>query len=89
MILAGHHRVKFATTIAGLGTINWGDGTTSTGTISGSFTVMGTHTYTEDGDNETGVADIFPISVTISSGNGSSITVTSRAYVSEESLVIE
>jgi hypothetical protein len=72
-------------------TIDWGDGATSTGTISGSkssFTVMGTHTYGEDGDNETGVADIFPISVTISSGNGSSVTVTSRAYVSEESFVI-
>jgi hypothetical protein len=72
-------------------TIDWGDGTTSIGAISGSkssFSVMGTHTYAEDGDNETGVADIFPISVTISSGNGPSVTVTSRAYVSEEALVI-
>jgi hypothetical protein len=34
-------------------TINWGDGTTSTGTVTGSngsFTVMGTHTYNDEGN---------------------------------------
>ena len=73
-------------------TIDWGDGSTSTGMISSTadstFTVIGTHTYAEDGDNETGVADVFPVTVTISSGTGSSFTVTSRAYVAEESLPI-
>ena len=72
-------------------TIDWGDGTTSTGMISGtapSFTVIGTHTYAEDGDNETGVADVFPVTVTISGDTSSSFTVTSRAYVAEESLPI-
>src|SRR5206468_1202539 len=53
-------------------TINWGDGTTSTGTISGPsggvFTVTGSHTYANTGQ--------FTISVTITHETAPPVTVT-------------
>ena len=60
-------------------TVNWGDGTSSAGTISGSggnFTVTGGHTY--------GVAGAFPISVSIrySSGPAGAAAVTDAALIS-------
>ena len=60
-------------------TINWGDGVTSTGTISidpevsGEFDVSGTHTYTVPGT--------FPVFVTISDAGGQSTTAQGTASV--------
>jgi hypothetical protein len=77
-------------------TINWGDGTSSTGTIvantSGGFRVTGTHTYGDSGDGWFGHSPFhgghvsgpqpFLISVTIQdSTNGSTATVASLASV--------
>ena len=62
-------------------TINWGDGTTSTGTITeqnGVFSVAGTHTYAEEGKD--------PISVTITDVGGSTATATSTATVADAAL---
>jgi cyclophilin family peptidyl-prolyl cis-trans isomerase len=66
-------------------TINWGDGTTSTGTISagstGAFSVLGSHTYSTQGT--------FTISVTVNDVNtagdvpGSSTTATAMASVQQ------
>jgi hypothetical protein len=69
-------------------TIDWGDGTTSTGTISGpdqngAFTVSGSHTYAEDGENESDLVDVFTITTTIVHETVSD-TATSTANVSEE-----
>ena len=72
-------------------TISWGDGTVSQGTISGPdqngvFTVIGSHTYAEDGENEADTVDVFPITVTIT--NSVSVSVSSTAFVSEEAEII-
>jgi hypothetical protein len=68
--------------------IDWGDGTTTAGTVSGSagtFTVKGSHTYTVAGENSISisVADDFPDSATASftstavSGFGGTVTLNS------------
>ena len=66
-------------------TINWGDGTTTTGTIAstgpGSFDVTGSHTYSEDGTDSGSVL----ISDTTDS---TSVTPTFQATVSEGSFVL-
>src|SRR6185312_1633223 len=55
--------------------INWGDSTTSAGTVTGPvggpFTVNGTHTYTEEGS--------YPVHVTITDKNNSANTKTTTA----------
>ena len=65
-----------ATTADFTATINWGDGATSSGTITdknGVFSVAGTHTYAEEGKE--------PVSVTISDVGGSTASVTGTATV--------
>ena len=52
-------------------TIHWGDGTSSVGTVSGHFTVTGTHTYASAGTRK--------ISVTINDVGGSTATATGKA----------
>jgi uncharacterized repeat protein (TIGR01451 family) len=64
-------------------TIDWGDGTSSLGTVSGSggaFTVSGSHTYVEEGT--------FPVKVTITDVDNSSNTAVanSTATVSDAAL---
>jgi hypothetical protein len=63
-------------------TITWGDGSTSTGTISanksGGFNVSGTHTYAEEGPNT--------ISVAIRDAGGSTVGATSTANVADAAL---
>jgi hypothetical protein len=62
-------------------TINYGDGTTDTGTVSGqngSFTVTDDHTYAQSGS--------YPVSLIISDSNGWSATVTSTATVTAATL---
>ena len=66
-------------------TIDWGDGTSSTGTItgsSGSFTVSDSHTYTEDGS--------FSVSVTVADDapGTASATASSVAKVAEGNFVL-
>jgi hypothetical protein len=66
-------------------TVVWGDGTTTTGTVSGSggsFTVSGTHTYLEDGS--------FAVSVTLAddSPSSQSATATGTVDVSENDLAV-
>jgi hypothetical protein len=60
-------------------TINWGDGTTSSGTVAvngtSGFVVNGTHTYAEEG--------AFPVSVTINDSGGSSIGAFGTARVGD------
>src|SRR5207248_284802 len=73
-------------------TIDWGDGTTSAGVITGPdangvFTVTGTHTYAEDGEVEQDLIDVFPLKVTIMMGN-QSVTVMSTANIAEEDEII-
>jgi hypothetical protein len=63
--------------------INWGDGTTSSGTITGSpskFTVSGSHTYAEEGS--------FTATVTITDkdGSGNNATVHDKATVADAAL---
>lgn len=62
--------------------INWGDGTSSAGTISGSpskFTINGTHTYAEEGS--------FPVKVTINDTDRSNgATTSSTASVADAAL---
>ncbi len=64
-------------------TINWGDQTTSVGTIAvaanGTFYVLGTHTYSQ---SLTGGSERLPISVQIDDDGGQSASVTSTAIVS-------
>ncbi len=64
-------------------TINWGDGATTTGSVSGSagnFTVFGAHTYTEDGS--------FTIATTLSDDGAGTATATATgtATISEATL---
>ena len=62
-------------------TINWGDGHTSTGAVTennGVFSVAGTHTYAEAGND--------PISVTIADVGGSTATATNTATVADAAL---
>jgi uncharacterized protein (TIGR03118 family) len=60
-------------------TIHWGDGSTSTGTVSGAtggpFTVNGTHTYAEDGS--------YKVTITVQDVGGSATTLESTAQVAE------
>jgi hypothetical protein len=70
-------------------TINWGDGTVSTGTIlgpdqNGVFTVVGSHAYAEESNASHGGNPLI-ISVTVS--NGSSATVFDQAFVAEAPIV--
>src|SRR6516164_1239313 len=70
-----------ATTADFTATINWGDGTSSAGTITetnGVFSVAGTHTYREEGSD--------PISVTIKDVDGSTATASSTATVADAPL---
>jgi hypothetical protein len=56
-------------------TITWGDGTQSSGTVSGSngtFTVLGTHTYAVDSIDQPG--GVYPVTVTITDPNGNTLT---------------
>ncbi|HLJ92628.1 MAG TPA: hypothetical protein VKU02_05470 [Gemmataceae bacterium] len=69
--------------------INWGDGTTSTGTISGPdaggvYTVFGSHTYAEEGTAEHGGP--FTITVTISHLGISSVNVTDPTNITDAPL---
>src|SRR5207245_579927 len=71
--------------------IDWGDGTTSPGTITGpdqngEFTVLGSHTYAEEGEVEVDAVDAFPVTVTIT--DGTSATVTSTANIAEEAEIV-
>jgi hypothetical protein len=54
-------------------TIHWGDGTTGAGTISGHFTVTGSHTYTSTGTRT--------ISVSIKDAGGATVTATGKANI--------
>ncbi len=64
-------------------TIAWGDGSTSTGTITqssaGVFTVTGTHTYAEESASN-------PITVTVNDINGPTTTITASAVVEDAPL---
>ena len=65
-------------------TINWGDGNTSTGTVTeknGVFSVAGSNTYAEDGQDT--------ITVTITDEGGSTTTATSTATVADAALTRE
>jgi PKD repeat protein len=62
-------------------TINWGDGSTSSGTVSGSggnFTVTGTHAYAEEGT--------YTVTVSIKDVGGSTASATDTAKVSDAPL---
>lgn len=62
-------------------TVDWGDGTTGTGTVTavdGTYTVSGSHTYAEDGT--------YAISVTINDASGGSITANTTASIAEAPL---
>jgi hypothetical protein len=62
--------------------INWGDGSTSIGTVtaaaSGGFSVTGTHTYAEEGG--------YQASITITDAGGSSVAVSSHVAVADANL---
>ena len=62
--------------------INWGDQTSSPGTIttsgSGGFVVSGSHTYAEEG--------AYTVSVAVSDSGGASVSATSSATVADRSL---
>jgi hypothetical protein len=67
-------------------TINWGDGHTSSGTItydSGVFTVSGNHTYAEESGSEHPGSDPYQITVTISHGEAPDAVAHSTAVVSD------
>ena len=63
-------------------TIKWGDGTTSTGTVSanssGGFSVDGSHTYAEEGSS--------PVSVTVNDAGGQSTSASGYATVADAAL---
>jgi hypothetical protein len=76
-------------------TIDWGDMTTSTGTIaagtSGGFTVSGTHTYTEEtpvvlGARGVRVEGTIPVNVTIKDVGGATTTASSLGHVADAAL---
>jgi hypothetical protein len=80
---------SFADTTANLpasdyiATINWGDGTTTTGTVSGSngtFTVTDSHTYADEGD------DLLAVTITRTTDN-TTITPTGTVAVLEADLL--
>jgi hypothetical protein len=64
--------------------ITWGDGTSSTGTVtitgSGTFSVTGSHTYADEGS--------FPLTVLVSDNNGHSASSTATATVSDAALTL-
>src|SRR5207302_485244 len=72
-------------------TIDWGDGTTSPGTIKGPdangvFTVCVSHTYAEDGEVQ---VDLLASPTRPSSDlDGTSVTVTSTANIAEENEIL-
>lgn len=80
------------TTVGGSGftaSIDWGDGTTSTGTVSGPdqngvFTVTGSHAYAEETQDVSGGA--FNVTVTITDLNSTVATASDTATVSEGAL---
>lgn len=63
-------------------TINWGDGSSSSGTISqtapGQYSVSGQHTYAEDGS--------YPVSVQINDSDGTSTSASSKASIADASI---
>jgi hypothetical protein len=66
-------------------TVQWGDGTSSPGTVtydiaSGTFSVLGNHSYAEEGT--------YTVTVTISHGTAPNATVTSTASVSDPAVVL-
>jgi hypothetical protein len=64
--------------------ITWGNGTSSTGTVtitgSGTFSVTGSHTYADEGS--------FPLTVLVSDNNGHSASSTATATVSDAALTL-
>ena len=68
---------SFATPTEFKATINWGDGTTSTGTVTegtnGLFSVNGSHNYAND--------QAYTIKATVTDEGGSTTTITSRAVI--------
>jgi hypothetical protein len=60
-------------------TINWGDGSTSSGTVNslggGNYEVVGDHTYAEDGN--------YPVTVTISDAGSPDVVVTPTASIAD------
>ena len=66
-------------------TINWGDGTTSAGTVSGSagtYTISGTHTYTQDGH------PTITVSAALTGGSSSIATGAATANVANDNLKV-
>lgn len=62
-------------------TIDWGDGTTTTGTVAGAggaFTVTGSHTYAEEGT--------YTVKVTVTDDGGSTTSATGTAKVADAAL---
>jgi hypothetical protein len=63
-------------------TIDWGDGTSTTGTVAsngfGGFQVTGSHSYAEEGS--------YPVNITVHDAGGSSIVVQSTASVADAPL---
>src|SRR5262249_38706655 len=74
-------------------TINWGDGTTSAGTITGPdvngvFVVTGSHTYKEESTPaHTGGSNGYTVTTTINCPNMAPATVTSVANIAEAPLI--
>ena len=67
--------------------IDWGDGTTSTGTISGPdqngvFSVTGTHTYAEESNPDNGG----PFTITVTVSNNAAVNVTDTVNVADAPL---
>jgi hypothetical protein len=65
-------------------TINWGDGSTTSGTVSGSagnFTVSGNHTYLTSGN--------LPVTVTITDVDGATTTANSTANVNGDVVITD
>jgi phospholipase C len=63
--------------------ITWGDGQSSTGTVqsdgNGGFNVVGTNTYAEEGSDS--------LTIVITDGGGSKVTITSSALVADAALL--
>ena len=77
------------TGLASSATINWGDGSTSLGTISGPdnngvFTVTGTHAYAEESNDFHGG---LPYTITVTLNNSTSVSVTDTALVAEAPII--